>query len=387
MADITELVEIDRISASVDSGGWECRFRVKQDTDAIETNQEVFVRWRGGFGGPPGVERLGFKGYVLPTKLTADLTGSEVEYVAQTSDGFLRRGWLQGISFAEVDARSHYHEFSDDATECPAEIMGHDLNLGKIIAHILGYYDTCVDIGPEWVAHTNLVFNAANNPNGWIDLSNVETSTWTVGNTGGSMATTIYIVRETNSIWSRLQEIARNEFFVIHFDKLDNLYYRRHPMFETVLPNVVMTFEDSFGLGPFTATPLGENQIEQVVLHAVTDDEDTLHAYYPASPVFIYGNKEERTNIRCNDQNTLDSWCQRLYEFLNRDYSVRWTAPGACGLLFEILDRVAITYSGTAYNGLHVNWTDKKFWVHEIEVAPHDIFGAVTTFTLEAEKS
>lgn len=387
MLDISERIEILNINASVDRGGWECRFRSKQDTDILEVNQEVFVSWRGGFGGPPGVERLGFKGYVLPSRITADLTGSEVEYIAQTSDGFLRRGWLQGISFAEVDARSNYHEFSDDATECPAEIMGYDLNLGKIVKHILGYYDTCNDLGPEWIAHTNLVQNLAHNPNGWIDLANVEDSMWSAGNTGGSMATSIYTVRETNNIWSRLGEIARNEFFFIHFDKLDNLYYQRHPMFSTVLPPAVMTFDGSFGLSPFVATPVANEQVEQVVLHAVTDDEDTLHALYPASPTFVYGNKEELSNIRCNSQATLNYWAQRLYLYLNRDYTVRWTAAGACGLLFELLDRVAITYTGTAYNGLHISWTDKKFWIHEIDVVPNEAFGALTTFTLEAESS
>jgi hypothetical protein len=324
---------------------------------------------------------------VLPSRITADLVGSEAEFIAQTSDGFLRRAWLQGISFAEVDARANYHEFSDDATECPAESMGYELNLGKIVKHILGYYDTCNDLGPNWISHTNMVYHATENPNGWINLDNVEASTWSLANKGGSMATSIYIVRETNNLWSRLQEIARNEFFIIYFDKDDSLYYRRHPMFDTVLPDPVMTFDEDFGLSPFVAVPLADKQVEQVVLHAVTDEEDTLHSEYPASPTFVYGNKEERSNIRCNDQDTLDYWAERLYEFLNRDYSVRWTAAGACGLLFEIMDRVQVTYSGTAYNGLDINWTEKKFWIHEIEVVPHSVFGALTTFTLEAEKS
>lgn len=387
LTDISNYIEIQNISASVDQGGWECRFRAKQDTDICDINQEILIDWRGGFDGPPGPERLGFKGYVMPTRITVNLTGSEAEFIAKTTHGYLQEMWLQGISFAEVDARNHYHEFSDTAAECPAEDMGYELNLGKIVKHILGYYDTCADIGPEWVAHTNLVKDMVHNPNGWISLDGVETSTWGPANTGGSMATSIYIVRETSNLWSRLQEIARNEFFTIQFDKLDNLYYRRHPMFEAVLPDPVMTFDQSFGLAPFVAIPLADKQKKQVRLHAVTDDEDTLHSDYPASPTFVYGDKDERSNIRCNSQDTLDYWAERLYLFDNRDYTVKWTAAGAVGLLFELLDRVEITYAGTTYNGLDISWSQKKFWIHEIEVVPHPGFGAVTTFTLEAESS
>jgi len=78
-------------------------------------------------------------------------------------------------------------------------------------------------------------------------------------------------------------------------------------------------------------------------------------------------------------------WAARHWAYLNREHTVRWTAPGLCGLLFEILDRVSITYTGTSANGVHLDWMEKKFWIQEIDVTPDDQFGGTSTFLLEEE--
>lgn len=387
--DITSIFRtIDEINGSIDRGGWMATLSALRDTDVVEQNQRIDITWAPALGSnPPSGYRSALSGYVNLLRKTADRVGSQLDINIRTTDGFIEDDWLQGISFAETDARANYHEFSDDATECPAEDMGHTLTMGKIVKHILGYYDTCADLGPNYVAHTNHVFHPTRNPTGWISLDHVEDSEWSPANTGGSMGVSIYIVRETDNLWSRLQEIAVNEFFSIYFDKTDTLHYHRHPMYETVLPDPVMTFDESFLLTPIEVIPRYKDRVRQVKLHAVTDRGSTIHANYPSSPTYVYGRVEDRDRIRCNSQATLDDWAERLYKFLNRDYTVQWEAPGCCGLLFELLDRVQITYVGTAANGLDINWSEKKFWVHDISVRPNAGFSGTTTFTLEAENA
>jgi hypothetical protein len=308
----------------------------------------------------------------------------EAEYTAETSDGFLRRGGLQGIGFADTaaDPRDHYHQF-DSVTG-----GGERMTMGRIVRHILGYYDTLgapPGTNPDWVAHWNGVHHPTQNPHGWITLDNVETTPFNIiTNPDGTQRVDRYIVRETDNLWSRLQEIATNEFFYIYFDKTDTLYYTKHPMYLNVIPAVVMDFDEDCILAPFVAEPRDTMGVPQVKLHAVTDAGGTLHAEYPASHNHIYG-APEISRIRCNYQNELDEWCERHYLWLNRDYTVRMSVPGLMGLLFDIWDRVSITYTGTTANGIDIDWTEKKFWISEIVVTPSAGFTGTTAFVLEAE--
>jgi len=386
MLDVTANAKITQINASVDRGGWECQFEVYNDTDLFDFGSNFQALWEGGFGGAPGTPRLGFNGYVVPSRFEFNPSGSVTTHVAQTSDGFLRRAWLQGIGFADQDttARAHYHQF-DSVTGTTPERM----TMGRLVRHILGYYDELdapPATNPDWVAHTNMVYHETQNPHGWISLDGVEMEPFNaISRPQGSMRVDKYIVRETDNLWSRLSEIATNEFFYIYFDKFDKLWYQRHPMYATVLPTPVMTFDKDFLIGKPTIDYRYVDQLRQVKLHAVTDGGSTLHSEYPASPTYVYGNTTEQSYIRCNNQATLDNWCERKYLFENRDYTVTWTAPGCVGLLFELLDRVQITYAGTSANGVHVNWSEKKFWIHNIVVNPTAGNTGTTQFTLEAE--
>lgn len=387
MADISEDVLITRINGSERRGGWQLDFRALQDSDLVAENQRVDLSWRGAFGGGPGVQRSAFTGYVLPSRFEFDRATSQSTFIAQTSDGYLRRGWVQGLGLADLDttARANYHQW-DSVTGA-----GERLTMGRIVRHILGHYDTLgvpPATNPDWIAHTNMVFHPAENPHGWISLDNVEVTPFAdPGNLDGTMRVDRYNVRETDNLWSRLREIANNEFFVIYFDKTDTLYYTKHPMYLTTLPNPVMTFDEDFVVVPPTVIPRASDQVRQVVLHAVEDGGDTLRSEFPTSPTFVYGKIEEISRIRCNAQATLDDWAERLYLFKNRDYTVRWTAPGFCGLLFEILDRIQITYTGTSENGVHIDWNEKKFWIHEISVTVGEGFTGTSEFLLEAENT
>jgi len=259
----------------------------------------------------------------------------------------------------------------------------------------LGYYDSLgvpPATNPDWVAHTNLVYDAVHNPAGWITLDYVTMDPFVdPGNLGGSMRVDHYIVRETNNLWSTIQQIAKNEFFVAYFDKENNLHYERHPMYATVLPTPVMEFDEDFMLAKPTVyvrhmdTVSAVGTVRQVRLHAVQDDGSLLHSEYPEHPTHVYGKVPEISYLRCNSQDTLDHWAEVLYNFENRDFTIRVEAAGLCGLLFEIGDRVEVTYTGTAANGVHIDWTQKKFWIHEITVSPDYGLTGRTRFVLEAE--
>ncbi len=384
--DVSDRVQVVQINASLSRGGWATKLVSLNDTDLLGVHQKVTIPWRSMFGGRSGVLRTAFEGYVQPTRFQFDAASSLTEYIAETSDGFLRKGWLQGLGLADLGAgaRAHYHQW-DNTTGAPTERM----TMGRIVRHILGFYDTLgvpPATNPDWVAHTNLVYHPTQNPAGWINIDNVETTPFdAVTAPNGTMRVDRYIVRETTSLWSRLQEIAKNEFFVIYFDKNDNCYYTKHPMYRDVIPPIVMTFDKDFSVGPPVVDVRDENTIRQVRLHAVQDDGSTIHSNYPVVPTHVYGNIADVTYIRCNDQDTLDNWAEKYYFFQNRPWTVRWTAPGLSGLMFEILDRVQITYEGTLANGVHINWANEKFWIHEINVLPGDGFGGTTEFILEAE--
>lgn len=391
---ISDRISITGIDGDLDRGGWECRFTAMSETDIVEPFQYLQLYWQSIFGtSDDSYGRLGFQGHVLPLQFSFDRKGSLATFVASTTNAILENGWLQGISFWDVspNARAHYHQFDDNTGGADAERM----TMGRIVRHLLGYYD---DIGnppatnPDWVAHTNLVYHAAENPHGWIDLSGVTVEPFAdPGNLDGTMRVNRYNIRETNNLWETIRQIARNEFFVAYFNKENTLYYTRHPMYSASLPDPVMTFDESFVIGKpvvhirHNADVSDVGSVRQVMLHAVQDDGSTIHSEYPDSPTHVYGKTEEITYIRCNDQDTLDEWARVKYLFENRDVTVRWTAPGVCGLLFDLLDRVQITYTGTDANGVHIDWTEKKFWIHRIEVRPSPGFTGTTTFTLEAE--
>lgn len=369
MIDLSERVWIQEISADIDRGGWECRFGVMSDTDAVARWQEVSVFWQPALGGPPGPPRPAFHGWALPQQFEFDLTGAKSTILAQTTDGILRRGWLQGIGFADTgsDLRDHYHQF--DTRE--------RMTLGRIIRHILGYYDELGDppaTNPDWVAHTNCVYHPTANPMGWISLDQVELA--------DSARVDRFIVRETTSLWDALRQIADNEFFLLCFDKTDTLHYHPHPMYQSSLPDPVVDIDWA---ADRPRIDLREPAVRQVKLHAVTDSGATLHAYYPSSPTHVYGEVEEISHLRCNSQSRLNQWAERHYKFLNRPYTVRWTLPGLAGLLFDLMDRVTISYQGTAENGVHINWDHQPFWIHAISVLPQEGFGGISTLTLEAE--
>jgi hypothetical protein len=372
MLDITELISIRQISGSISSRGWTCEFESLNDTDLFEENQNIAITW----SPYQGKERQAFRGYITSRRVSFTGSQSVTRYTANTTNVLLQGGWLQGIYFKDVGAtgRANYHEFDNT----------YHLTMGRMILHILGYMDELA-VPDTWLSHTNVAYHATGNPAGWVDTSGIEDTVFdTATNPEGSMRVDSYIVDETDNLWNTIQGIAANEFFVAYFDKADRIHYRRHPMFALSTPDAVIDFDESMIIGAPEVELRSTDNISQVILHAVTDQASVLHSTYPdLTSVAGAGRRREISHLRCNNQATLDAWANFRYKYLTRDATVTITLPGASGLLFDLLDRVTITYTGTSVNGVHFSWASKAFYVHDIVVEPQ----GNSQLTLEAENT
>jgi len=212
-----------------------------------------------------------------------------------------------------------------------------------------------------------------------VDTSDIDTTNSTRVNR--------YNVHQSNNMWSTLQNIARNEFYYIYFDKLNALHYLPHPMFDAVLPTPVMEFTADFCSGRPTVTERAQKKVSTVMLKAVNEDGVVYTSEYPDTPA-DEGRPKELTRIRVGGaapQARLDVLVRRVYDWETRDYTVLWPAPGWAGFFFELLDRVQISYTGTSANGVELDWYQKYFWVHKIQMVPGPGLTGRTIFTLEEE--
>ena len=344
-----EDVQIQSITADAAQGGWECALVCFQDTDCIEKWQEVRLPFRFGSGsGWDEDTRSGLVGHALPLGFDYDFLVSNARFSIATSNRFLEGMTAQGIGFTEAAVPANSHQITN-------------MRLGHIVEHILE-------------EHCNI--STTTNPEGWVDTSDIDTT--------NSTRVDRYNFRQTNNAWSALQELGRNEFYWLYFSKDNAVHYIPHPMFSAVLPTPVMEFTASFCSERPTVNIHAVKKVSQMKLKAVTDGGAVLTSIYPATPA-DEGQLREMTRMRCNSQARLDVLVRREYDWQTRDYTVQWPAPGFSGLLFELLDRVYVTYTGTAANGVDIDWKRKPFWVHRMEMRPGPAYTGQTIFTLEEE--
>jgi len=342
-------VQIQSITADAARGGWEAALVTFQDTDAIEKWQEVRLPFRFGSGsGWDENSRSGLVGHALPLGFDYNFLISNARFSIATSNRFLEGMTVQGIGFTEAGAPANSHQITL-------------MRLGHIVEHILE-------------EHCNI--STTTNPEGWVDTSDIDVT--------ASTRVDRYNFRQTNNAWSALQEVGRNEFYYLYFSKDNAVHYVPHPMFSAVLPTPVMEFTASFCSERPTVNVHAVKKVSQMKLKAVTDDGAVLTSIYPTTPD-DEGQLRELTRIRCNAQARLSVLVRREYDWLRRDYTVQWPAPGFSGLLFELLDRVTVTYTGTTANGVDVDWEKKPFWIHRIEMRPGPAYTGQTIFTLEEE--
>lgn len=346
MAENTTRLISTTIEGDADKGGWEVTADIINDHDKVVYSRgtDIYVRPEG--GGNWMDYHLAINGSILPQQVLFDRRMSRTNVRITTSNYFLENAGLQGIYFTNTSPSTNPHQ-----------IPG--LTLGKIIAHIIN-------------DHTNISLEDG----GWVDTSGIDTE--------NSTSVDVYTVKASNSIWSTIQSIAENEFYVRYFTKKDELIYQPHPQFADYAQDTVLTLNEDNIIGQPEIIYRSDIKTDQVNLYSLTDEGAILTADYPTN-VGTEARKQRITNLRCNNQARLNTLALRFFEFVNRDFNVRLSIAGPWGSYLELYDRVQITYSGTAQNGLDISWNEKKWWVKSIRINKRGSFTAITELELEEE--
>lgn len=357
----TRLV-LQSVGGDASRGGWQAtgHFANQQDVAAYSRRSYIYYLPEGG-GDWDAVYHLGLSGQILPQSVNFNRALSRTQVTIPTADAFLNNAGLQGIYFV------------DDATPAnPHQVNG--LNLGAIVQHIIEQH--CNISSTAFIQNSDSTYST-NPVGGWCDTSNIDTANSTTAD--------VYTVRQSNSMWTTLRQIAANEFYVCYFDKFNRFNYQVHPQFAAVLPSPVVTLDSSNIIGLPEVTFRDRVLIDQAVLMALTDDGQILTSSYPAQ--FGSNGRIDRSqnNLRCNSQARLDVLAERYFNFQNRQYGLRVSIAGAWGLMLDLYDRVYVNYTGTSINGADVSFSNEPFWVEGIEVQRVGNFGAISTLTLEQE--
>ena len=329
------------LMASLRRGGWEATLRIGADGDALADWQIVEIWLRQLWADPDaawhdeGWKRI-MKGYALPKEIRRDWKRGDFDVVTATSHRMLRNMECQYIAFLEDATPAHNHELVD-------------LTLGYMIQHVLD-------------SHTNIIYDAATNPEGWATYSGINL-------TVGGEFDWFGLGRERGliRIWPTLAAFAKGYGLITYFNKFDDFFWGPHPMFDSPLPGSVVTLTTDFW-DTIKIRWLGqEKRVRQAHITADQDDGTTLIGTYPdlsAPPDtnWYYGN-DIFGRIRCNEQAELNDVAERIQRFANRDYDVEIETWGLWD--FELADRVRITYVNTADD---IDWTTKSFYVESIKI-------------------
>jgi hypothetical protein len=346
---VAALDNIGTIEGSIQEGGWRASGNIFGDADRLDWYREVesyFYLYAGGAW--EGTPRLGFRGHLLPEPWQKSFQSSAAPWGAFTAQEFMKRGRLQGIFFKEEASPANDHQITN-------------MSYADILQHIMG---VTAEFG-----HCNLVNGVW--PEGFLDL-NIDLA--------NSVEPASHEIREGN-FFSRLQEMAAIELYLLFVDKTNQMNYIPHPMFGT-LPTAVLDLDSALLLEPLRITSRNPEAIGQVKLQGSTPAGLPISGQYPADPAA--GPVIFRKGFKATADTLMDTVAERMYKYENRDVSVEATLPGAIGLLLELMDRISITYSSTDDG---VSWTAKKFWIEGISVTLHDFFNATTKLRLEAENA
>lgn len=352
---------LQSVEADGDRGGWQATASFANDQDEAVYGRRVDIYWTpegdGLFAADP---ILGITGSILPQSVTFDIRQSGTPLTVVTSDNFLNIAGLQGLYFAQADPVTQPHQ-SDD------------LRLGYNVKHIVEQHNNISSTG--FVQNTDGTFSA-NLIGGWSDTSNIDEIF--------STKIDVITLRQSNSLWQTIKKIAINEFYVAYFSKDDAFNYEPHPVFKTVLDPITLAIDDTMIVGQPEIGFRDRVDMDQIVLAALTDDGELLRSAFPAN-ITAQGRRKNITNLRCNDQNRLDTLAQRAFSFESRLYNLRLQLPGAAGLYLELFDRVSFTYSGTTRNGVSLTFVAEPFFINKIRVNRAGNFGAITELDLEQE--
>jgi hypothetical protein len=300
---------------------------------------------------------------------------SDARWQAGTADAFLRGEAIQDISFTDQSSPANSHEING-------------LQFADIINHIMQ-------------SHTNYILDltgAAGSPDGIISNTDVDTT--------NSTAIELFIVRQSNNLWSTLQRIGGGEegggeFYRIYFTRQNKLVYQPAPPFVTPAPTSKGTITKSHIRGQVRVTfpnSMPGQRVGQVQLTCVKNSTTVFKTEYPATPADGKILKKTR-GVWANSQARADTLSQRLYEWLTRSYTLTIEVdPGLIlfgddGAGLELGDRLLVTYDGptedaTTGHGVHLNISAQSMFVFSASVRFDDM-GKMATgiLTLEHDNS
>lgn len=353
---------IGRIEGSIQDGGWKAEGAVLSDADRLLFYQQIGV-WFDAYlgGGWENLPRHAFRGHLLPDPWTKTFQASNAPFTAFTGQEFLKRGEIQGIFYRHVALDpANRHQIIN-------------MNYAKIIYEMIGGHCSLMHLSeiPNYDASLWAgAFTTIPQINGFLtldlDLAN-------------SSSVAEYDLKQGN-FWQRLQDIANIEFFLIYLDKFNKLHYVPHPMFNATLPDPVLTITASHLMAPLQFERRNTEKVGQVKLSGTTPQGLQISGKYPANPTA--GPVVSRSGYMATASTLMTTIATRMYKFENRDYTVTAVFPNGIGLLLDLLDRVAITYTSSADG---IAWSSKKFWINKIGVDLLEDFNAVTTLVMDAE--
>lgn len=352
---------LQSIEADGERGGWQATGSFANDQDEAVYGRRVDIYWLPeGDGIWASSPLLALSGSIFPQSVRFDIRQSGTPITVATSNFFLSQAALRGIYFTDVDPITNPHEYTD-------------LRLGAIIKHIVEQHSNISSTG--FLQNDDGTFSATL-IGGWADTSDIDVIF--------STKVDALTKRQSNSIWQAIKDIGKNEFYVAYFGKDDTFHYVPHPVFKTILDPFTLALDSTMIVGQPEVQFRDQVDMDQAVLAALTDSGEILNASFPDT-ITAQGRSLNITNLRCNDQNRLNTLAQRVFSFESRLYNLRVQLPGAAGLYLELYDRVSFTYTGTARNGVSLSFSAEPFFISKIRVNRVGNFGAITELDLEQE--
>lgn len=354
---------IAKIQADISNGGWAASGEVFNDADRLDFYQQVKLWYRLYAGGWEAATRPAFAGHLTPDPWQKLVQGSNAPWSALNAQDVLKQGEVQGIFYKSVSSSpANRHQIINmKYAHIIYELISGHCNL--MHKNERTTYDSTLWSGSFTSRAYNEGFLRLN-----LDITN-------------SSAVSSYELKQ-GGFWQRLKDIAEIDFYLLFVDKYNKLHFIPHPMFAGgTLPTAALTITDGLLLEPLTIERRNEF-VGQVKLQGTTPQGLQIRGKYPSNPTA--GPIIQKKGYLATSNSLMTTIATRMYKYYNRDVTVTAVLPGAVGLLLELMDRVAITYSSS---GDGISWSSKKFWIQKIEVAVKPDFTAVTTLTLDAENA
>jgi len=352
---------LQSIDGDGDRGGWQATGSFANDQDEAEYGRRVDIYFlTEGDGIWLGTSLLGLSGSILPQSVKWDIRQSGTPVTITTSNFFLDNSALRGIYFTDTDPPTNPHQYAD-------------LRLGTIARHIIEQHS---NISSTATVQNDDGTDSGDPIGGWSDTSNIDVVFTT--------KVDAFTRRQNNSLWQAIKDVAKNEFYVAYFGKNDSFNYEPHPVFKSTLDPFTLAIDANMVIGQPEIQFRDKIDMDQVTLAALTDDGQILNASFPVE-MTAQGRSLNITNLRCNDQNRLNTLAQRVFSFESRLYNLKIQLPGPAGLYLELFDRVSFSYTGTARNGVSLSFSAEPFFIKRIRVTRIGNYGAITDLELEQE--